>query len=349
VVRTLRELADLVGGKVYGPPDQPIAAAKPITDAGPEDITFLESEKHARALQSSKAGAFVASEALGEKLAAEGKAVITAADPLQAFAALYRAFHPAPPAPPAEVSPLAYVHPTARLGPGCTILPFAYIGASVTLGPRAFVGSGASIGEGCVVGEDVTLNANCVLYPGTVLGDRVIIHAGAVLGADGFGYRFDQGRHVKVPHLGQVEVGDDVEVGANTTIDRGTFGPTRIAHGTKIDNLVQIGHNCAIGRHNLIVSQVGIAGSCTTGSYVVLAGQVGIADHVHIGDGAQVGAGSGVPNDVPAKERVVGYPAQPERLAKRAALCLPRIPDLIQDVKKLKRKCGLDEEEEKAA
>ena len=157
-----------------------------------------------------------------------------------------------------------------------------------------------AIGEDCKLGDDVVLHPHAVLYDGTVLGNRVIVHANAVLGADGFGYRTQNGRHVKVPQLGSVELGADVEIGACTTIDRGTFQATRIGEGTKIDNLVQIGHNCQIGKHNLLVSQVGIAGSTSTGNYVVMAGQVGVVDHLHIGDGAIIGAQSGVNRNVPA-------------------------------------------------
>ncbi len=346
---TLRELAALVGGTPHGPPDKAVSAARPLADAGPDDISFLESEKHARLLKSSKAGVLVVPEALAAPLLAEGRALIVAPDPLAAFATIYLSFRPAAPAPPVGVSPHAFVHPTARLGPGCTVMPFANIGEGSVIGPGSHVGPGASVGAGCIIGAHATLHANCVLYDRTVLGDRVLVHAGAVIGADGFGFRFEQGRHVKVPHLGHVEIGDDVEVGANTTIDRGTFGPTRIANGTKIDNLVQIGHNCSLGRHNMIVSQAGIAGSSSTGNYVVLAGQVGVADHVHIGDGAQVGAGSGVPSDIPAGQKYLGYPAQPERIAKRLLLSLPHLPDLIRDVRTLKRHCGLKDEGDQAA
>src|SRR5205807_3439123 len=164
--------------------------------------------------------------------------------------------------------------------------PFAAVGEGTVVGARCRLHSGAVVGRHCRLGDDVVLYPNAVLYDGTVLGSRVIIHANAVIGADGFGYRLQNGRHVKVPQLGHVELGDDVEIGACTTIDRGTFQATRIGAGTKIDNLVQIGHNCKIGRHNLLVSQMGIAGSSTTGDYVVMAGQVGIADHIHIGDRA---------------------------------------------------------------
>jgi UDP-3-O-[3-hydroxymyristoyl] glucosamine N-acyltransferase len=191
----------------------------------------------------------------------------------------------------------------------------------------------------------VTLFPNAVLYDGTVLGNRVIVHANAVLGADGFGYRLQDGRHVKAPQLGHVEVGDDVEVGACTTIDRGTFEPTRIGEGTKIDNLVQVAHNCRIGRHNLLVSQLGIAGSSSTGDYVVMAGQVGVRDHVHIGDGALIGARAGVARDVAAGERMLGAPATPEREQKRILMSLEKLPEIRKDVHRIKQHLGIKDEE----
>ncbi len=188
------------------------------------------------------------------------------------------------------------------------------------------------------------LYPNVVVYDRTVIGHRTIVHANAVLGADGFGYRFQDGQHVKVPQLGWVELGDDVEIGACSTIDRGTFQPTRIGSGTKIDNLVMVGHNCQIGRHNIFVSQVGIAGSCTTGSYVVMAGQVGVADHIHFGDGCQIGARSGVMRDVPPGERMLGAPAKAERDEKRILLGLEHLPELIKEVRRIKRQLGIKDE-----
>jgi UDP-3-O-[3-hydroxymyristoyl] glucosamine N-acyltransferase len=177
-----------------------------------------------------------------------------------------------------------------------------------------------------------------VLYDGVILGDRVIVHANSVLGADGFGYRLEKGRHVKVPQLGWVEVGDDVEIGAGTTIDRGAIGPTCVGAGTKIDNLVQIGHNNQLGKHNLIVSQAGLAGSCTTGDYVVLAGQAGIADHVNIGDRAVVGAKAGVHRDIPPGETAFGYPATQAMQQKRMQVALAKLPALLAEFRELKQR-----------
>jgi UDP-3-O-[3-hydroxymyristoyl] glucosamine N-acyltransferase len=188
------------------------------------------------------------------------------------------------------------------------------------------------------------VHPNAVLYEGTVVGHRVIIHASAVLGADGFGYRLQGGRHVKVPQLGHVEVGDDVEVGAGSTIDRGTFGPTRVGAGTKIDNLVQVGHNCRIGRHNLLVAHVGIAGSCATGDYVVIAGQAGIADHVSVGDRVVIGAKAGVTKDIAAGERVLGAPATSERDQKRILMSLEKLPDMRRDLRRVKQQLGIKDE-----
>jgi UDP-3-O-[3-hydroxymyristoyl] glucosamine N-acyltransferase len=215
----------------------------------------------------------------------------------------------------------------------------------VVIGARCKVHSGAVIGRHCWLGDDVTVYPNAVLYEGTVLGNRVIVHANSVVGADGFGYRFQNGRHVKVPQLGHVEVGDDVEVGACTTIDRGTFQATRVGEGTKIDNLVQVAHNCKLGRHNLVISQVGIAGSCSTGDYVVMAGQVGVADHVHIGDRVVVGAKAGVTKDIAAGQRVLGAPATPERDQKRVLMTLERLPEMRKELRRIKLHLGLKDEE----
>ena len=184
-----------------------------------------------------------------------------------------------------------------------------------------------------------------MLYDGTILGDRVIIHANAVVGADGFGYRLQKDRYVKVPQLGNVVVGNDVEIGACTTIDRGAFGSTIIGDGVKIDNLVQIAHNCRIGKHNVLASQVGIAGSTTTGNYVVMGGQVGIRDHLHIGEGAMIGAKSGVIDNVPPGSRVFLYPAHEEREAARIIACMKKLPGMRKDLLRVLKMLDLKEDE----
>jgi UDP-3-O-[3-hydroxymyristoyl] glucosamine N-acyltransferase len=247
--------------------------------------------------------------------------------------------------PPHGIDPLASIHPTAQIGPEASIMPFAVVGEGSVIGARSRIHSGAVIGRFCKLGDDVVLYPHAVLYDDTILGHRVIIHANAVLGADGFGYRLHDGRHVKVPQLGHVEVDDDVEIGACTTIDRGTFQATRVGSGTKMDNLVQVGHNCQIGRHNLFVSQMGIAGSSRTGDYVVVAGQVGIVDHVDIGDRAMIGGQAGVTKDVPAGQHMLGSPATPEREQKRILMSMEKLPEMRRDLRRIKQHIGLKDEE----
>jgi UDP-3-O-[3-hydroxymyristoyl] glucosamine N-acyltransferase len=269
--------------------------------------------------------------------------LIRVADPLAAFITIVRHLRDRDDSLPPGIDPRAAVHPTAQMGEGACVQPFAVVGEGSVVGARCRLHSGAIVGRRCRLGDDVVLHPNVVLYDGTVVGNRVIIHSGSVIGSDGFGYRFQNGRHVKVPQLGHVEVGDDVEIGACTTIDCSTFGTTRIGEGTKIDNLVQVAHNCRIGRHNILVGQVGIAGSWSTGDYVTMAGQVGVADHVHIGERALVGAKAGVVRDVPAGERMLGAPATPEREQKRILLSLEKLPDIRRDMRRIKQHLGMEE------
>jgi len=339
VSTTVSELAAWVHGEVAGDGDHVIHAARTLRDARPGDLSFLEDEKYLNLAGQSQATAVV----VGKSSSLAGKTTIRVADPLMAFAELFHRIHGLPDAELGGIDPAARVHPSASVGASASIDAFAAVGAGTVIGSRCRIHSGAVVGRNCVIGDDVTLHPNAVLYDGTVLGDRVIIHANAVIGADGFGYRLQKGHHVKVPQLGTVEISDDVEIGACTTIDRGTFGPTRIGLGTKIDNLVQIGHNCQIGRHNLLVSQVGIAGSCTTGEFVVMAGQVGIADHCTIGDQAQLGAKAGVHKDVPAKEKMLGAPATPAKEQMRIMMTMERLPELRRDVKRIKEHLGMNE------
>jgi UDP-3-O-[3-hydroxymyristoyl] glucosamine N-acyltransferase len=345
---TIQQLADLVQGQIDGDPQVTISAARTLQEAGPDDVSFVENDRHLKYLKDCHARALVVTKALAGRrsdLAIPGgdPVLIIVQDALAAFCTIAQHLHHQAAEPPSGIDHRAAIHPSVQIGPGASIHPFAVVGAGTLVGARCTIHSGVVIGKNCRLGDDVTLYPHVTLYDGTLLGHRVILHANAVIGADGFGYRFQDGKHVKVPQLGHVEVGDDVEIGAGSTIDRGTFQATRIGNGTKIDNLVMIAHNCQIGRHNLFVSQVGVAGSSITGDYVVLAGQVGVADHVHIHDRAVVGARSGLFRDVPAGERMLGVPARPEREEKRILLSREKLPELCRDVRAIKRHLGMDD------
>lgn len=333
---TVEQLARLVDGTLQGDGNLIIGAARPLDLAGEEDISFVESAKHAGGLAASKAAAVI----VPDGLEIAHRTVIRVADPLMAFVAVFRLVNDVPDSEPAGIDARAAIHPSAAIGAGCRIGPFATVAEGAILGTGCHIGPGAVVGRGCRLGSEVTLHAHAVLYERTVVGNRVTIHAGAVIGADGFGYRQRGGRHVKVPQLGHVEIGDDVEIGANATIDRSTFAVTRIGSGTKIDNLVQIAHNCQIGNHNIFVSQSGMAGGSRTEDYVVLAGQAGVVDHVTIGKGAVIAAQAGVTKDLGPGERVVGSPAVPFAEFTKGLWCLKRMPEWLQDLKALKTRLG---------
>ncbi|MFT3878621.1 MAG: UDP-3-O-(3-hydroxymyristoyl)glucosamine N-acyltransferase [Gemmatales bacterium] len=331
------QIADMIGGKLSGNADLAITGARALLEAGEHDISFVADDRQQKNLAITKAGALITKPGMHHP----DLAIIEVADPFSAFLKIYEHFHPALSAHESQVDPRAAVDPTAVIGEGCYIGPFAVVGAGTVIGDHCQLHAGAALGRNCKVGSHCVLYPHAVVYDGCTLGQRVILHANSVIGADGFGYRLDRGRHVKIPQMAGVDIADDVEVGAGTMIDRGTFEPTSVGEGTKIDNMVQIGHNCKIGKHNLLVSQVGIGGSSCTGDYVVMAGQVGVADHVHIGDQAVLGAQAGVPSDIPAKTRVLGAPARPERDAKVILLSLDKLPALRQDVRKIKQHLGM--------
>jgi UDP-3-O-[3-hydroxymyristoyl] glucosamine N-acyltransferase len=345
VAATVRELASLIRGTLEGDGDLMITDARSLKQAGQGHITFLEDERQAERLQQSAASAIVVPTAL----AVEGRTVIRSDDPLAAFIAIVQHIRGREPAPPVGIDPRAVVHPTVTMGAGSSVQALAVVGEGTVMGARCRIHPGAVVGRNCRFGDDVVIHANAVLYDGTVAGNRVIIHANTVIGADGFGYRQVQGKHVKVPQLGYVELEDDVEIGACATIDRGTFDATRIGTGTKIDNLVMIAHNCQIGPHNILVAQVGMAGSSSTGSHVIMAGQVGITDHIHIGDQAILGARAGVACDVPPKSRYLGAPAIPEAESKRIVAGLYRLPEIRRDIKRIKAILQIEAGEEEEA
>jgi len=238
------------------------------------------------------------------------------------------------------IHPSAQIDPTASIGSGTRIDSGVTVGADVVIGCNCHLMPGVVVMEHSRLGNDCTIFPNVVIYEHTRIADRVRVHAGSILGGHGFGYRQVQGRHVSTAQLGYVDIEADVEIGANVTIDRGTYGVTRIGEGTKIDNLVMIAHNCHIGRHNLICSQVGIAGSCQTGDYVVLAGQVGLADHVSLGDHAVVGAQAGVMENLAGDQTYLGSPATSQRDQMQIMAVQRRLPELRREVKTLRRELG---------
>jgi UDP-3-O-[3-hydroxymyristoyl] glucosamine N-acyltransferase len=313
--RSLAEVARLVGGELAGDPTLVVRGLAPLEQAEPGDLSFVTGPRYQAAAERSRASAFL----VPPGLELPGRAVIRVPEPALAMARLLRLFHP-------EVTPVPGVHPTAVVADSARVAADATVLAYAVVGPDSVVESRAVMHPHVVLREDVEV------------GRGVVVHAGAVLGADGFGYVFDGTSHRKIPQVGRVVVEDDVEIGANVTIDRATLGSTVVGRGTKIDNLVQIGHNTVIGADTIVVAQTGISGSCRIGSRVVLAGQVGLADHVTVGDGAQVGAQAGVHNDIPAGARVLGSPAIAAPMALRSMAALPRLPDLLKTVRALERR-----------
>jgi len=310
--KTVAELARWLGGEPEGDLTRPITGAAALGSAGESEISFLDSgrapERNARQALASKAGCLLAPP--GVKL--PGRTVIRLQNPRAAMARAVELFHP-PTERRAGADPTAVIGKDVAIGADVFIGPLAVIGDGAGIGAGVSIGAGSVIGERAVVGEECVLYPRVTLYPGVRLGARVILHSGCVIGSDGFGYVFEKGRYVKFPHVGTVEIGDDVEVGANTTIDRGALGPTRIGRGTKIDNLVQIAHNVEIGEDCVIASGTGISGSVLIEDNVVIAGQVGIGDHARIGKGAVLGGQCGIlPHKVVrAGETVWGTPARP--------------------------------------
>lgn len=328
---TLGFLAELVGGRVLGDAAIRIAGAAPLPAACPGVITLVDRPE--RLPQAARSGASAV--LLPENVEPNGLPAIQVGEVHRAFEKIVRFFRPPRAQRRVGISPLAWIHPSAKLAEDVDVYPFATIDADVEIGSGSVIHSGVHIMAGCKIAENVTIFPNAVLYEDTIVGPRCIIHAGAVIGAYGFGYLPENGHHRLAPQLGNVILEADVEIGAGATIDRGTYGPTIIGEGTKIDNLVLVAHNCKIGRHNLICGQVGIAGSVTTGDYVVMAGRVGIRDHVRIGQGAVLGAMAGIMNDVPDGARVVGIPATPEREQKVKQAVLSKLPEMRLELKRL--------------
>ncbi|MEX2188248.1 MAG: UDP-3-O-(3-hydroxymyristoyl)glucosamine N-acyltransferase [Pirellulales bacterium] len=340
----LAQLGEIVGATVSGNPSTPILRATVIDDAVAGDITLIDKAENLRRLVGSQASAVV----LPLDAPEVPLPALRVASVHQAFGQLVSLFRPQPATKRIGISPLAAVSPTARIAADADIHPHAVIGDDVEIGPGATIHAGVCIMAGSRIAADVTIFANSVLYEGTLVGPRCIIHSAVVLGCYGFGYSIVEGRHQRSAQLGYVEVRADVEIGAGTTVDRGSYGPTIIGEGSKLDDQVMIGHNCRIGRHNLICSQVGIAGSTTTGDYVTMAGQVGVRDHVHIGDRAILGAKAGISNDVPDKAFYFGCPATPEREQKLMMASYSKLPEMRRELRKLQRQVERLEEKLRA-
>ena len=335
------EVARLVSGKVIGNPTLVLQGVNSLELAGPEELSYISSPKHFQEGERSRAGCVIAPEGFSSST----KTVIAVDHPKAAFVKLMWLFHPAQRSTPG-IHPTAAIDPSARLGQAVSIGPLVTVGKDAMIGDRVRLSPGVVVGDHVQIGADTFLYPNVTLYHHVVIGARVMIHAGSVIGADGFGFVFEGGRHVKVPQLGNVLIEDDVEIGANCTIDRATFGSTVVKRGTKMDNLVHIAHNVTIGEHSLLAAQVGIAGSSKVGHYVTLAGQVGVADNAAVGDYVTVGGQSGVMTGqtIESHETVWGLPARPIEDAKRQIASLAFLPAFRERLHKLEERLEALEE-----
>ena len=339
----IAELVQQVRGEFIGaePMDGPLVltdlvltGAVPLSQARTGCITLVDDLKNADKLIGTQASAVVTPKPIPGLPIPQ----IVVANPHEAFAAICKRFKPAVVFErPHGSHPSAIVHASAKVDRETFIDAGVCVDADCTVGPGCHLHHGVTLMPGCKLGRDCQLFPGVVLYPGTILGDRVTLHANTVIGAHGFGYKFVNGQHLPTSQLGWVEIEDDVEVGANSAIDRGTYGVTRIGAGTKIDNLVQIAHNCTIGKHNLICAHVGIAGSSSTGDYVVLAGQVGVKDHVQIGDRVQVGAQAGIASNVASDQIMLGSPALPHFEQAQVFATLGKLPEMRKAIRRIEK------------
>lgn len=329
----LSEIAGLLGAEIPaqgGDPD--ISGVAGLPDASDGDISFLGSRKNLKDALATNASAVITSEYI-EQLK---KPQIIAQNPQYAFAKLIEHFYVRKPAP-LGISPTAFVAEDAAVGEGVSIYPFAYVGPKAEIGRGTILHPGAYIGEGSILGEDCIIYPNAVVREGVRLGNRVILHPGAIIGADGFGFVFHEGRHYKIPQVGGVILGDDVEIGAGSCVDRATLGNTAIGKGTKLDNLVQIGHNSKIGQHCILVAYSGTGGSARIGNYVTIAGKGAIADHIEVGDRTIVAGGAGVIENISGGVHA-GFPSQPHREWLKASAAFRQLPELIKKVRELEEK-----------
>jgi UDP-3-O-[3-hydroxymyristoyl] glucosamine N-acyltransferase len=330
---SLADIARLIGGTILGDAGRVVTGIAAIESAGPDDVAFVANPRYVRCIPDSHAGAIIC--APGTE--AHGKTLVWVDNPYLAYARLLRHFNPPPPEP-GTIDERAHVGDDTRLGETVTIYPFVYIGNNCTIGdnvtiyPFCFLGNGVSIGEDSFLHPNVTVRENCRI------GRRVILHSGAVIGSDGFGFAKDGARYCKIPQLGCVQIDDDAEIGAGTTIDRAAMDRTWIKRGTKIDNLVQIAHNVVIGEDSAIVAQVGIAGSTRLGDRVTMAGQAATVGHITIGDDVIVGARGAASADIPSGQVVSGTPHMPHRTWLKASSVFPKLPEMRKAIVALEHK-----------
>jgi UDP-3-O-[3-hydroxymyristoyl] glucosamine N-acyltransferase len=335
---TLAELARRVGGEVQGDGALRLEGVAPLEDAGPTDLSFFANKKYRRAFEASRAGAVVVAP---DVEVPAGRAVLRTANPYLVFAKISTLFHP-PREPVPEVSPLAAVHPSAMVHPSAQVMPLASVGANAHVGARTILFPGAHVGEDARVGDDCLVYQNVVIRERCVVGNRVILQPGCVIGGDGFGFALDMEgegkgpRHYKVPQVGIVVLEDDVEIGANSCVDRATLGVTRVGRGAKIDNLVQLAHNVEVGPLSILASQVGISGSTKLGMGVVCWGQSGVVGHITIGDRATINAQAGVGHDLEPGARVAGSPATPDVAWARNSAVFNRLTDMRRELRALR-------------
>ncbi len=329
---TAQAVADLVGGRLLGDGAVRICTVRPLDRAGPDALSFAISGRYAAQLDGCRAGAVLVPEVLAVGKGPPTRIVVP--DPYGALVRVLGALYPVEPTV-SGVDPSVRVGADTVLGSDVFIGPFVVLGQNVRIGARCRIGHGASVGDGVVVGDDTTLGPGVVCYAGSRIGNRVVLKAGAVIGGDGFGYLSGGKGHTRIPHVGGCILEDEVEVGSNTCIDRGSIDDTVIGKGTKVDNLVQVGHNVRIGERCLIMAGVGIAGSTRVGNDVILAGHVGVTDHLVIGDSARIAAKSAIFGDVPAGASFSGHPARPHRQFLRAQAALYRLAPIVNDLERL--------------
>lgn len=329
----LDEISRAIGGELRGAGEVLISGVSSLEEARTGDLAFVAADRFVKSALASRAAAFV----VGKPIPDLPKPQILVANPAYAFARVVQAFFIRPYRP-RGISPQAVLGAEVRIGPDAWVWPL------VTLGDRVTIGARVTLYPGVFIGDDSTVGDDCILYPNVSvlercsIGSRVIIHSGTVVGSDGFGYVQEGGRHHKIPQIGTVVIEDDVELGANVTVDRATFGQTTIGRGTKVDNLVQIAHNVTVGEHSILVAQVGIAGSTTLGRHVMVGGQAGLADHLRIDDGVMIAARSGVNRNVAGGQIVSGSPVMPHEVFVKAQAVIPRLPELRKHLRELEER-----------